>query len=72
MDTIKKFSNAYASYNSIFQNYYQYNDFQKKQCIKIADSYFTDYIKICEIKEINIVIEEIKNWLNKTSELLYN
>ena len=70
-DSIGLFANAYANYNSIFQNYYQYNEQTVKQCIKIGDSYFDDYANKCEIKDIKSIIEEIKKWLQEVMHLLY-
>jgi hypothetical protein len=64
-ESINLFANAYANYTSIFQNYYQYNEQTVKQCIRIGDSYFNDYIRKCEIKEINEIIDEIKKWLQE-------
>jgi hypothetical protein len=69
-ESIGLFANAYASYNSMFQNYYQYNEQNVKQCIKIADSYFLDYIKMRGMKNINM-IEETKKWLQDIGVMLY-
>ena len=71
-ETINLFANAYANYTSIFQNYYQYNEQIVKQCIRIGDSYFNDYIKNSEIKEINEIIDEIKKWLQEIMKKIYN
>jgi hypothetical protein len=71
-DSINLFANAYANYTSIFQNYYQYNQQMVKQCIRIGDSYFNDYIKKSEIKEINEMIDGIKKWLQETMKKIYN
>ena len=71
-ESINLFANAYANYTSIFQNYYQYNEQIVKQCIKIGDSYFNDYIKKSEIKEINKIINEIKKWLQEIMKMIYN
>jgi hypothetical protein len=71
-ESINLFANAYANYTSIFQNYYQYNEQIVKQCIKIGDSYFNDYIKKSEIKEINKIIDEIKKWLQENMKMIYN
>jgi len=71
-DSINLFANAYANYTSIFQNYYQYNEQMVKQCIKIGDSYFNDYIKKSEIKEINEIINEIKKWFQEIMKKIYN
>ena len=68
-DSINLFANAYANYNSIFQNYFQYNEQTVKQCIKIGDSYFDDYANKCGIKDIKSIIEEIKKWLRETIPL---
>jgi hypothetical protein len=70
-ESIGLFANAYAGYNSIFQNYYQYKEQSIKQCIKIADSYFSDYIKTSRIKNIKTIIEETKKWLQETGGMLY-
>ena len=70
--SISLFANAYASYNSIFQNYYQYNEQTVKNCIRIGDSYFDDYIRKCEIMEINKIIEEIKKWFLEIIKILYS
>ena len=66
------FANAYANYTSIFQNYYQYNEQTVKNCIRIGDSYFNDYIGKCEIMEINAIIEEIKKWFLEIIKIMYN
>ena len=71
-ESINLFANAYANYTSIFQNYYQYNEQIVKQCIRIGDSYFNDYIKKSEIKGINEIIDEIKKWLQETMKKIYN
>jgi hypothetical protein len=71
-ESINLFANAYANYTSIFQNYYQYNEQMVKQCIRIGDSYFNDYIRKCEIKEINEIIDEIKKWLQDAMKKIYN
>jgi hypothetical protein len=71
-EPINLFANAYANYTSIFQNYYQYNEQIVKQCIRIGDSYFNDYIKNSEIKEINEIIDEIKKWLQEIMKRIYN
>jgi len=71
-ESINLFANAYANYTSIFQNYYQYNEQMVKQCIRIGDSYFSDYIKKCEIKEINEIIDGIKKWFQETIKNIYN
>jgi hypothetical protein len=71
-ESINLFANAYANYNSIFQNYYQYNEQTVKQCIRIGDSYFNDYIRKCEIKEINEIIDEIKKWFQEIMSEIYN
>ena len=70
-ESINLFANAFANYTSIFQNYYQYNEQIVKQCIKIGDSYFNDYIIKCEIKEINEIIDEIKKWLQEIMKEIY-
>ena len=70
-DSIDLFANAYANYNSIFQNYFQYNEQTVKQCIKIGDSYFDDYANKCEIKDIKNIIEETKKWLQEVRCMLY-
>jgi len=70
-DSIGLFANAYANYTSIFQNYYQYNEQTVKQCIKIGDSYFDDYVNKCEINDIKNIIEEIKEWLQEVRYMLY-
>jgi len=70
-ESINLFANAYANYTSIFQNYYQYNEQIVKQCIRIGDSYFNDYIKKSEIKEIDKIIDEIKKWLQETMKEVY-
>jgi len=70
-ESINLFANAYANYTSIFQNYYQYNEQTVKQCIKIGDSYFNDYIKKCEIKEIDKIIDEVKKWLQEIMKEIY-
>jgi hypothetical protein len=70
-DSIGLFAHAYANYNSIFQNYYQYNEQTVKQCIKIGDSYFDDYANKCVIKDIKNIIEEIKKWLQEVRYMLY-
>ena len=71
-DSINLFANAYANYNSIFQNYYQYNEQNVKQCINVGDSYFNDYVRECENKEMKNIIEEIKIWFQKIMEILYS
>jgi len=71
-ESINLFANAYANYTSIFQNYYQYNEQVVKQCMRIGDSYFNDYIKKSEIKEMNEIINEIKKWFKEIIEKLYN
>jgi hypothetical protein len=71
-ESINLFANAYANYTSIFQNYYQYNEQIVKQCIRIGDSYFNDYIKKSEIKEMNEIINEIKKWLQEIMGMIYN
>ena len=71
-ESINLFANAYANYNSIFQNYYQYNEQTVKQCIKIGDSYFDDYIRECDSKEMKNRIEEIKRWFQEIRGILYN
>jgi hypothetical protein len=71
-ESINLFANAYANYTSIFQNYYQYNEQTVKNCIRIGDSYFNDYIRKCEIKEINEMIDEIKKWFQEIMKKLYN
>jgi len=71
-ESIALFANAYANYTSIFQNYYQYSEQTVKQCTRIGDSYFNDYIKKSEIKEINEIIDEIKQWFREIMEKLYN
>ena len=71
-ESINLFANAYANYTSIFQNYYQYNEQIVKQCIKIGVSYFNDYIKKSEIKEINEIIDEIKKWFREIMSKIYN
>jgi len=71
-ESINLFANAYANYTSIFQNYYQYNEQMVKQCIRIGDSYFNDYIKKSEIKEMNEMIDEIKKWLQDAMKKIYN
>ena len=70
-ESINLFANAYANYTSIFQNYYQYNDQTVKQCIRIGDSYFDDYIKKCDIKEMNEIIDEIKKWFQEIMKKIY-
>jgi hypothetical protein len=70
-DSIDLFAKAYANYDSIFQNYYQYNEQTVKQCSKIGDSYFDDYADKCEIKDIKNIIEEIKKWLQEIRYMLY-
>jgi hypothetical protein len=71
-DSINLFANAYANYTSIFQNYYQYNEQVVKQCMRIGDSYFNDYIRESDIKEIKNIVEEIKKWFKEIIEKLYN
>ena len=71
-DSINLFANAYANYTSIFQNYYQYNEQMVKQCVRIGDSYFNDYIKKSEIKEINEIIDEIKEWFQEIMKKIYS
>ena len=71
-ESINLFANAYANYTSIFQNYYQYNEQTVKQCIRIGDSYFNEYIRKCEIKEINEIIDEIKKWFREIMSKIYN
>ena len=71
-ESINLFANAYANYTSIFQNYYQYNEQMVKQCIRIGDSYFNDYIKKCENKEMNEIIDEIKKWFQEIMKKIYN
>jgi len=71
-ESINLFANAYANYTSIFQNYYQYNEQMVKQCARIGDSYFNDYIKKSEIKEINAIIGEIKIWFQEMIKKIYN
>jgi len=71
-ESISLFANAYANYTSIFQNYYQYNEQTVKQCIRIGDSYFNDYIKKSEIKEINEIIDKIKKWFQEIIKKIYN
>ena len=71
-ESINLFANAYANYTSVFQNYYQYNEQVVKQCIRIGDSYFNDYIKKSEIKEVNEIIGEIKEWFQKIISEIYN
>jgi hypothetical protein len=55
-ETINIFTNGYANYNSIFQNYYQYKVQTVKSCILIGNSYFNDYVKVSEIKGINRLV----------------
>ena len=69
--SINLFAEAYASYNSIFQNYYQYTDYVVKQSIIISDSYFVDYMKVCEIAGIDTIIKEIKEWLQQIGKKFY-
>jgi hypothetical protein len=71
-ESINLFANAYANYTSIFQNYYQYNEQMVKQCMRIGDSYFNDYIKKSDIKDINIIIDEIKKWFQEIIKKIYN
>ena len=71
-ESINLFANAYANYTSIFQNYYQYNEQTVKQCIRIGDSYFNDYIRKCENKEMNEIIDEIKKWFQEIIKKIYN
>ena len=71
-ESIDVFAKAYANYTSIFQNYYQYNEQTVKQCIRIGESYFNDYVRKCEIKGINEIIDEIKKWFQEIMKLLYN
>jgi hypothetical protein len=71
-ESIHLFANAYANYTSIFQNYYQYNEQMVKQCMRIGDSYFNDYIKKCENKEMNAIIDEVKKWLQEIIKIIYN
>ena len=71
-ESISLFANAYANYTSVFQNYYQYNEQTVKNCIRIGDSYFDDYIRECEIMGINEIIEEIKKWFLKIMKILYD
>ena len=71
-ESINLFANAYANYTSIFQNYYQYNEQMVKQCIRIGDSYFNDYIKKSDIKDINEIIDEIKKWFREIIKKIYN
>jgi hypothetical protein len=71
-ESINLFVNAYANYTSIFQNYYQYNEQMVKQCARIGDSYFNDYVKKSEIKEINEMIDGIKKWFQKIIKIIYN
>ena len=71
-ESINLFANAYANYTSIFQNYYQYNEQVVNQCIRIGDSYFNDYIRECDIKEIKNIIEEIRKWLQEIIGMIYN
>ena len=71
-ESINLFANAYANYTSIFQNYYQYNEQVVKQCMRIGDSYFNDYIRESDIKEIKNIVEEIKKWFREIIEKLYN
>ena len=71
-ESINLFAKAYANYTSIFQNYYQYNEQTVKQCIRIGDSYFNDYVRKCEIKGINEIIDEIKKWFQEIMKLLYD
>jgi hypothetical protein len=71
-ESIDVFAKAYANYTSIFQNYYQYNEQTVKQCIRIGDSYFNDYVRKCEIKGINEIIDAIKKWFQEIMKLIYN
>ena len=71
-ESINLFANAYANYTSVFQNYYQYNEQMVKQCVRIGDSYFNDYIKKSEIKEINEIIDEIKEWFQEIMKKIYS
>jgi hypothetical protein len=71
-ESISLFANAYANYTSVFQNYYQYNEQTVKNCIRIGDSYFDDYIGKCEIMGIDKIIGEIKKWFLEIMKLLYN
>jgi hypothetical protein len=70
-ESIDVFAKAYANYTSIFQNYYQYNEQTVKQCIRIGDSYFNDYVRKCEINGINEIIDEIKKWFQEIMKLIY-
>ncbi len=69
--SIDLFVNAYANYNSMFQNYYQYKENNLKQCIKIAESYFKDYIKKSGVKNIETMIKETEKWLQSIVEKIY-
>jgi len=71
-DSIKYFSDGYANYNSIIQNYFQYKEQNIKQCITVGNSYFNDYINKSNISEIQKIIEEIKIWLEEKIERIYN
>jgi hypothetical protein len=70
--SINLFANAYANYTSVFQNYYQYNEQTVKNCIRIGDSYFNDYIRKCEIMGIDKIIGEIKEWFLEIMKIMYN
>jgi len=70
-DSINLFANAYANYNSIFQNYYQYNEQNVNQCIRVGDSYFNDYTRKCDNKEMKNIIVEIKIWFQEIKKILY-
>ena len=65
------FAKAYAGYNCIFQNYFQYNDHVKNHCIKVSGTYFNDYIRKCGINGIEQCINESIAWLNNIGDLLY-
>jgi hypothetical protein len=71
-ESINLFANAYANYTSIFQNYYQYNEQIVNQCIRIGDSYFNDYIRECDIKEMKNIVEEIRKWFKEIMGMIYN
>ena len=71
-ESIGLFANAYANYTSVFQNYYQYNEQTVKNCIRIGDSYFDDYIRKCEIMGINEIIEETKKWFLEVMKIIYS
>ena len=69
--SIKLLAEACASYNSIFQNYYEYSDYVVKESKIISDSFFSDYIKASDLAGIDTMIHEVKEWLQRIVEMFY-